>query len=172
MGQGWFLFGQIGAGKSSLGAAAARRWGVPFHEGDNDLPPSVIAAIKERRPFTDALRDEFAAVLADRIAELSLRHERFILAQGLFYNRQRRALLDRHPDLRFVWVRTDADLLEARVSRRNHPLADLSYARLANPYFETPDFPHLVLDNNGTEYEGVSQLGRLLGYAPQESREE
>jgi gluconokinase len=164
MGQGWFLFGQIGAGKSSLGAAAARRWNVPFHEGDQDLPPSVLAAIRERRPFTDALRDEFAAVLADRIEELGRAHPQFILAQGLFYNRQRRALLARHPGLRFVWVRARPEVIEGRVSQRNHPLADLSYARLANPYFEVPDFPHLVLDNDGTEQEGTDTLGSLLGW--------
>ncbi|GAB1489708.1 hypothetical protein MASR2M8_21620 [Opitutaceae bacterium] len=164
MGQGWFLFGQIGAGKSSLAAAAARRWSIPFHEGDDDLPPSVIAAIKERRPFTDALRDEFAAVLADRIADLARRHEQFILAQGLFYNRQRRALLARHPDLQFVWIRAQGPIIEDRVSRRSHPLADLSYARLANPHFEPPDIPHHVIDNDGTEAEGIRQLGRLLGH--------
>jgi gluconokinase len=162
MGQGWFFFGQIGAGKSSLGAAAARSWGIPFHEGDQDLPPSVIAAIKERRPFTDALRDEFAAVLADRIAELSHRHERFILAQGLFYNRQRRALLTRHPDLRFVWIRAQTPILEDRVSRRSHPLADLAYARLANPHFEIPDIPHHVLENDGTEHEALDKLRKIF----------
>jgi gluconokinase len=162
MGQGWFFFGQIGAGKSSLGAAAARAWGIPFHEGDEDLPPSVIAAIKERRPFTDALRDEFAAVLADRISHLGQRHPQFILAQGLFYNRQRRALLARHPDLRFVWIRAQTPILEDRVSRRSHPLADLAYARLANPHFEVPNIPHDVLENNGTEQEGLEKLSKIL----------
>jgi gluconokinase len=92
MGQGWFIFGQIGAGKSSLGAAAARALGVHFHEGDQDLPESLVAAIRERRPFTDALRDEFADVLGNRIDQLKRDHERFILAQGLFYNRQRHRL--------------------------------------------------------------------------------
>jgi shikimate kinase len=53
MEQGWFFFGQIGAGKSSLGAAAARAWGIPFHEGDEDLPPSAIAAIISSRFVSD-----------------------------------------------------------------------------------------------------------------------
>lgn len=163
MGQGWFLFGQIGAGKSSLGAAAAQAFGLPFHEGDHDLPPSVLAAIRERRRFTDELRDEFAAILADRIEELAGRHERFLIAQGLFYNRQRHALRARHPALQFVWVRTAPSLIENRVQLRQHPLADASYARLANPHFEVPDFPHLVLDNDGTPEEGVRKLGQLIG---------
>jgi gluconate kinase len=157
-----FLFGQIGVGKSTLGATAAQQWRIHFHEGDQDLTPALLEAIRKRQAFTDAMRDDYAGVLAERITQLARTHPRFIIAQGLFYNRQRHVLRRAHPHLRWAWVRTAPSVWSERVQHRAHPLADLSYAYLANPYFEEPDFPHTVITNEATVEDSLTTLRPLL----------
>src|SRR5687767_12651725 len=88
----FLLFGQIGVGKTFLGQHIAAEFGLPFHDADSDLPPSILDAIARRTPFTDAMRDEFTLILRGRIALLAAVHPRFCIAQALFYNRQRHVL--------------------------------------------------------------------------------
>lgn len=144
----YFLFGQIGVGKTFLGQHIAAHLGIPFHDADGDLPVAILDAIARRQPFSDTMRDEFAAILCDRVGALAAEHPRFCIAQALFYNRQRHRLRAAFPALKFIWVQADTATWEARVSARQNGLVDLAYAKLANPHFEAPDFPHNALRND------------------------
>ncbi len=146
-----FLFGQIGAGKSHCGRLLARDFGFAFHDGDDDLTPAMRGAISSRVAFPPEMRRTFAEILAARLGGLATTHARFCLAQGLFKNSERHHLRATLPDLVFVWVRASPEAIAARLHTRTGHVADAAYAAWANPYFETPDFPHLTVDNHGDE---------------------
>ena len=146
-----FLFGQIGAGKSHCGRLLARDFGLTFYEGDHDITPAMRTAIAARTPFTPEMRLEFADLLAHRIATLATDTPSFCVAQALFKNIERHRVRGRFPNLTFVWVRADARVIADRLRHRIGHVAELAYAEFANPYFEPPDFPHRVIDNDGDE---------------------
>lgn len=156
------LFGQIGAGKSYLGEYLAREFGFTFYEGDRDITPAMRHAIAARVPFTPAMRTEFAGILAGRIGQLAHGPAPFCIAQALFKNTERRWIRARFPELTFVWVQAAPGVIAERLRQRTGHVADLTYAEFANPYFEPPDFPHRVIENDGDAASLRRQLHRIL----------
>lgn len=156
------LFGQIGSGKSHVGALLGREFGLHYHDADADLPPGMVAAIRRHEPLTDSMRDHFADRMIARIAALSADHPRFVVAQALFKDRQRARLLTAFPDLRLVWVRSTPALIAARLRQRTGHLASVYYAATVNPAFEPPSVPHLVLENLADTQRLRLDLARLL----------
>ncbi len=157
-----FLFGQIGAGKSHCGRFLAQNFGLTFYEGDSEITPAMRTAIAGHSPFTPLMRLEFTDLLTQRIATLAGGTQNFCIAQALFKNRERHLLRARFPDLAFVWVQADTRIIAERLSHRSGHVADLAYAEFANPYFETPDFAHHVIENDGDEASLHRQLSVVL----------
>ena len=156
------LFGQIGAGKSYLGQRLARDFGLTFYEGDHDITPAMRTAIATRAPFTPAMRLEFADLIAHRIATLAAGPPSFCIAQALFKNIERHHIRSHFPNLTFVWVRASSEVIADRLRHRPGHVADLAYAEFANPYFEPPDFPHCVIENDGDDASLRRQLTALI----------
>ncbi len=65
-----YLFGLPAAGKNFVGTVLADTFGYTFYDGDLDLPKAMREAVRDGRPFTDEMRDEFYATIIDRIGEL------------------------------------------------------------------------------------------------------
>ena len=141
------LFGQIGSGKSHVGALLSREFGFHYHDADQDLPDEIAKAIRRHEPLTDTMRDLFADRIIARIDLLSTLYPNFVVAQALFKDRQRRRLLAAFPWLRLVWVRSTPELIATRLQERTGHLASAYYASVVNPAFEPPGLPHLALDN-------------------------
>src|SRR5580692_3987477 len=157
----FFLFGQIGSGKSFVGQLIQRDFGIPYHDADRDLPHSIVAAIKNRQPITEAMRDEFTGLMIARIHSLAAQHRHFCVAQALFKNRHRVRVLEAISDLAMVWIRSPESLTRLRLEQRTSHLASSYYAERINPEFEPPTIPHLVIENSGDCAALRSQLAKL-----------
>ncbi len=142
-----FLFGQVGSGKSHIGRLLGARFGIHFHDGDDDLPACIRVAVKDHLPITDAMRDEFTDIIIARIRSLSSQHDNLCVAQALFKNAHRQKLLRAVPDVHMVWVRSTPDMIANRLARRTGHLATGYYAAIVNPGFESPTVPHRVFEN-------------------------
>ena len=64
------FFGLPGAGKTYAARVVAHEFELKFHDGDDDLPRSMIEAIAASQPISDAQRDEFFARLIDHVRAL------------------------------------------------------------------------------------------------------
>jgi carbohydrate kinase (thermoresistant glucokinase family) len=159
------LFGQIGSGKSHVGALLAQEFGFHYHDADTDLPGEIVDAIRRHAPLTDDMRDQFAERIATRLEALSASHSNFVVAQALFKDRQRSLLLARCPSLHLVWVRSTPVLIAARLKERTGHIASAYYADVVNPVFEAPTVPHLILDNLGDSEQLRLALIELLATA-------
>jgi gluconate kinase len=162
------MFGKSGAGKGYVGAVCVEELGFTLYEGDRDLTPSMKQAIAEQRPFTPAMRADFARVLACNVHrawnELKLAKPRspgLVVCQGLFKERERRWLSQRFPEACWLWVRASAERLHARLEQRIGHVASAAYAELVNAGFEPPQLVHQVLDNDGDRALVVQQLKAL-----------
>ncbi len=156
------LFGQIGSGKSFVGETLQREFSLFYHDADSDLPASMIEAVRNHQPISEAMRDEFTGVIIARIRDLALHHESFCVAQALFKNRHRARILAEIPDVVPVWIRSTPELIRARLHERTGHLASAYYAKAINPGFEEPLMPHSVIDNLGDRAALLEQLRQLL----------
>lgn len=161
----FFLFGLLGAGKNFVGKIFAEEFGFNFYDADQDLTPAMTAAIANHRQFSEQMRDEYFEVVISRIAQLKEDHEKLVVAQALFKNRNRAQISTHFPQIRFVWVQADKEVVAHRLrERQGHP-ADQSYGEMVNKLFEIPNIPCDVLVNNEGKVKVSEQIATLLAKA-------
>ncbi len=117
-------------------------------------------AVREERPFTDAMRDRFYAQLVQHVATLRLAQADLAVAQATFKERHRALVAAAFPDVVFVLVEAGEDVRLARLARGN-PVT-VAYARQIAAYFEPPAHAHFVIRNEGRRAAVVAQLRWLL----------
>jgi shikimate kinase len=106
----------MGAGKTTVGRALARRLAVPFRDADAEIEKAADLSVTEI--FQRLGEGEFRKGERRVIARL-LEQQAFVLATGggAYMNTDTRALLKQRAIT--VWLRADLDLLMRRVLRRN-----------------------------------------------------
>ena len=157
----FYLFGLPAAGKNFVGRILAEEFDYTFYDGDVDLTQEMIDAIREERPFTNAMRDRFYRSLIDRIAALRVAHSRLAFGQATFKERHRVLMHEAFPDVIFVLVEADPAVRRRRLARGGNPVT-VAYAERIDSLFEPPRQPHVVIRNNGGREEVVDQLEALL----------
>lgn len=158
-----YLFGLPAAGKNYIGQLLADEFGYIFYDGDVDLPGEMRDAIREGRPFSDAMRDNFYDTLIDRISELRISNQDLAFCQATFKERHRERIAAAHPDIVFVLVEADEEVRVERLSRGRNPVT-VEYARLIADFFEPPSHPHFIITNNNGRQDAVRQLEGLLAW--------
>lgn len=142
------LFGLPAAGKNYVGRILADDYGFYFHDADDDLPPDMLHAIRNKQIATEAMRDAHLQNIIVRIRQLQVTYKDVAVAGALFKERHRRALTAAFPDALLIWVRAEPELMIARLRVRQNHLADEVYARKIFAQFEPPQPGSLAIDNN------------------------
>jgi gluconate kinase len=158
-----YLFGLPAAGKNYVGQVLADEFGYTFYDGDLDLTDELRHAVRDGRPFSDAMRDRFYTALIERIAALRRDHAALAFCQATFKERHRAQMAAAFPDVVFVLVAADEAVRLARLARGDNPVT-VNYAQRIAAFFEPPQHPHFVIRNEGSREEVVEQLRRLLGW--------
>lgn len=132
-----FLFGLAGAGKTFCGTLLSERLGYHCYDLDVDCTPAMREAIAQRRPFTDAMRDEFFAIVCERIASLRAQHPQLIVMQAAYKQRHRDLVKGRFPELEMVWIDAPDELICERLQARGDAV-NADYASTIRSNFEAP----------------------------------
>jgi len=158
------FFGLPGAGKTYAARAIAREFNLDFHDGDDDLPLSMRAAIAASAPLADALRDEFFTALIEHVQELAAPDRTLVVAQTFVKEKYRRQILEVFPDAHFILVEASEDVREERLMNRSGGVrVQPGYARRMASIFEPPDIPHeVILNETNGEEEIIMQARQLL----------
>jgi gluconate kinase len=110
----------------------------------------MLDAIEQKEEFSDAMRDEFYRLVAERLPELVSQHGRVIVSQAAFRKRHRKMIQERSVDLEFVWVKAPEELLiERLISRGNEVTPD--YLKQVAPNFEVAEGNPRVLVNDSDD---------------------
>lgn len=150
------FFGLPGAGKTYAARVIAHEFGLTFHDGDDDLPQSMVEAIAASRPITDDQRDEFFAALIAHVGRLRAGGKSLIVAQTFIKEKYRRQLRDAFPEALFVLVEAPDDVRERRLAHRaDGTHLEPGYARRMATLFEAPGIPYDTLTN---ESDGSAHL--------------
>ena len=145
--------GPAGSGKSRVGAALAAALGWPFHEGDDYHPPANVASMRAGQALGDAERAPWLAALAALVAGCVAAAAPAVVTCSALRRAYRRSLVPAGAPpgaVWFVYLRADAGVLAARLTRRaGHffapALLDSQLAALEPPGDDEPA-PVLTLD--------------------------
>jgi gluconate kinase len=151
-------FGLPGAGKT-YAARVFEEFGFTMHDGDDDLPDDMRAAIAASQPISDSMRDVFFGQIIASAARLWPAHPRVVIAQTFIKEKYRQRFIDTFPAARFVLVEADLGVRERRLAHRTHQALDPEYVRRMDRIFEPPLIPHGVISNNE---DGSAHLKRQI----------
>lgn len=114
------MMGAQGTGKSTIGAALAARLNVAFIDGDDLHPKANKDKMAGGSPLTDEDRVPWLKVIGERIAQEREAGRIVIVACSALKRWYRELLRSNVPDLLFVHLAGEQDLLEQRLAGRDH----------------------------------------------------
>ena len=133
--------GVSGAGKTTIGAALARRLGWQFQEGDALHPPENVARMHAGIPLGDADRAPWLRAVAARIDKWRERGEAGVITCSALKRKYRDIIVGDRPDVRLVYLTAPPALIAERLAgRRGHFMpASLLESQLATLEPPGPD---------------------------------
>lgn len=155
------LFGLAGSGKNFVGEILANHFGYYFWDADAILPVNMQDSIKQKKAFTQTMRDEFTQALIKKIHELFITHKKLVIAQALYKECNREMIQNEFPDAIFILVKADPKIISHRIKNRKS-VVDEEYAKKIQSNFEMPLLKHNVIDNNSDENAILLQLNKVI----------
>jgi len=157
--------GVAGCGKSTLGRLLASRLALPFIEGDDAHPPANIAKMRAGTPLDDADRLPWLQTLQTHLAAARANGNGLVLTCSALKRQYRDLLREGDPDLVFLHLHGDADILAHRLAARpGHFMpAVLLSSQLHDLETPSADENCLHLDCACTPEQLMEQIFRTLG---------
>lgn len=157
------MFGLPGAGKSFVARRFAERHEHFFHDGDDDLPADMRAAIDAAQPVTPDMRQRFAEAMVTSLRPLLAKHPRVVLAQTFIKTSQRDTLRAAFPFARFVLVTASDATRAERLSHRHAQPLEPKYAAAMAGFFDAPEEAVARVENEGALEALDGALAKLAG---------
>jgi carbohydrate kinase (thermoresistant glucokinase family) len=115
----FIVMGVSGAGKSSIAEALRDALGWAFQEGDSLHPPSNIQKMHAGVALTDADRAPWLAAIKAWIDGRLAAGESGLITCSALKRCYRDILVDGRPDVRVLYLKAAAEVLEGRVAHRS-----------------------------------------------------
>jgi gluconokinase len=110
------VMGVSGSGKTTIGEALACRLGWRFIDADDHQPPENVAKMAAGQPLDDADRWPWL----DRLNAILRSEDNAVLACSALKERYRQRLAQDVPDLAWIYLKGDFDLIHSRLGERRH----------------------------------------------------
>jgi carbohydrate kinase (thermoresistant glucokinase family) len=158
------VMGVSGCGKSTIGALLGKRLGIPFADGDDFHPTANKEKMAAGIPLTDIDRTPWLAEIGKELAPpADGTHSPIIACSAL--KRSYRDLLRRYaPDLLFIHLAGDAELIASRLADRTHEYmpSSLLKSQLATLEELGAEESHLVISIGEEPELLVQRIVRML----------
>ena len=112
------VMGVSGSGKSTVGAALARRLGWQFQEGDELHPAENVAKMRAGIPLGDEDRVPWLHAVAARIDQWRERGDAGIITCSALKRKYREVIIGGRPEVRLVHLTAPSALLAERLAGR------------------------------------------------------
>lgn len=156
------LFGLPGSGKTFVGNLLKKYFSYYHFDGDIDLPDDMKRAIQTQAVITDSMRDVFFQKIIKSTKRLKVKYGNIVVTQTFIKEKYRKLFLREFPQARFIFVKTDAVLREARLSKRKASPIDLKYAEKMCRNFDIPQIDHSVIINDSNGDKNIKKQLRLI----------
>ena len=135
----YVVMGVSGCGKSTVGVQLAAALGVGFLEGDSLHPARNVALMAAGFALNDEDREGWLQALAERIRQARIVGRGLVLSCSALKRSYRDILRGGAPDLRFVYLYGDHELLTARMTARTGHYMPMSLLASQLSTLEAPD---------------------------------
>lgn len=133
------VMGVSGCGKSTVGAQLAAALGLEFLEGDALHSARNVAQMAAGIALNDDDREGWLQTLAGRIRQARLAGQGLVLSCSALKRSYRDILRQGAPDLHFLYLHGDYELLAARMAARTGHYMPLSLLASQLSTLEAPD---------------------------------
>jgi carbohydrate kinase (thermoresistant glucokinase family) len=157
--------GVSGAGKTTLGEALAKHLAWPFVDGDALHPAANVAKMASGQPLTDADRAPWLKAIGDWIDARAAAGEPGVVSCSALRRAYRDEIDQGRPQVRFVYIHGDFDLIAARMAHRKGHFMPPSLLQSQYDTLEPPaaDEPVITVEAaDGTEAQ-VAAVVEALG---------
>ena len=120
------VMGVSGCGKSEVGRKLAAHLGYGYAEGDDYHPPENIAKMAAGTPLEDSDRQGWLLLLQDLLRKAAKEKRGLVLSCSALKQRYRDVLRAGDPDLAFVHLQGERDLIAQRMAARSEHFMPLS----------------------------------------------
>ena len=154
------VMGVSGSGKTTVGRLLADRLGFDFLEGDTFHPPENIAKMRRGEPLGDEDRWPWLDRLNGELRRAAEAGRGLVLTCSALKRRYRDRLRSDAPTLRFIYLRGELNVIEARLRfRKGHfmppDLLESQFKALEEP---EPDEAALAVSVAGTPEEIATEV--------------
>jgi carbohydrate kinase (thermoresistant glucokinase family) len=112
------VMGVSGSGKSTIGAALARRLGWDFRDADSFHPPENVAKMASGRPLDDADRAPWLAAIAAHLDRALADERPCVVTCSALKRAYREVLIGGRPAVALVELSGDHELVASRMAAR------------------------------------------------------
>ncbi len=147
------LYGQPGAGKSFIGNWLATHHAFYFYDADIHLSDAMKQRLKEKRCFTQSMRDQFFARVISYINQYLSHYPRVAVAQALSQTINRQQLQHAFPMAKFICIETDYETQKKRLEQRNDWVTP-EWLDILRSIQAPPNPDHMIL-NNSSDAESI-----------------
>lgn len=133
------VMGVSGAGKTTIGRALAQALGWPFYDGDDFHPPQNVEKMRQGIPLTDADRLPWLEALHALMYQLLLSGQSAVVACSALKRSYRDLLRRAGPEVRFVYLAADPELIRRRLEARRGHFFDPQLLQSQFEALEAPD---------------------------------
>lgn len=159
--------GVAGCGKTTVGKALAKELGWQFKDADDYHPRKNKEKMRQGSPLDDSDRKPWLEILRDQIDLWQEKNVPTVLACSAL-KRSYRELLTEKSQTRFIYLKTDRQVLEKRLLSRSHEYMNPDLLDSQLKTLEEPESAFIV-DGNCELEEIVSRLTDWLCSCPDES---
>jgi gluconokinase len=157
------VLGVVGAGKTTVGSLLAQELGWQFSDADDYHSVANKQKIHRGIPLTDADREPWLECLHQQIANWISSGKNVVLACSALKRRYREEL-QVEPDVKFVYLKGDAALIDSRLqARRGHFADDKILGSQLADLEEPEDAVTVVIDQTPPQI--VAAIRQKLGLA-------
>ena len=157
------VMGVTGAGKTTVGRLLAEQLGWQFADADDFHPLSNVEKIRRGISLTDDDRKPWLARLRAAITNWMAEGRDFVLACSALKRSYRREL-EAGPEVRFVYLKGSADLIEGRLRSRQGHFAGEQILASQFADLEEPESA-VTVEITSTPPEIVAEIRGKLGLA-------
>ena len=155
------LFGLSGSGKNYVGEILAEKFHYFFWDADSVLPAEMRESIKQKKSFTQIMRDNFTTIIIQHIAQLTSQHANLVIAQAFYKETNRQQVLTAFPGANLIQIKAEPDIITARLTKNDKSIPP-DYAEQISRHFEETLLPQKIITNNSDHSAVVSQLTQLI----------
>ncbi len=157
------FYGASGVGKNYIGKMYANKYNCYFYDADTDLTKQMKQYIRQKKSFTQKIRDDFFTLIAKQIKSYLITHKHVVVTQAFSQEVNRQQIKTYFPSAVFCCITTTPNIQIQNIRQRNNEI-DEEYLIELNKIQQPPSIGDFVLHNTRNNQNIDEQLLKFQNF--------